>query len=93
MTIPLRPGMEVNVIGRLAASGSTLLAPNDAVMRVGDEDAVFVIRDGIAERRTVTIGQSNFDFTQILSGLEEGEAVAVTNLDKLTDGARVRIPE
>lgn len=89
-SIPLRPGMEVNVIGSVPAGRPTLLVPNDAVMRAGDENIVFVIRNGIARRAKVRIGQSNFEQTQVLSGLKEHDRVAVTGLDQLSDGMRVR---
>ncbi|MHB9035647.1 MAG: efflux RND transporter periplasmic adaptor subunit [Armatimonadota bacterium] len=89
-TIPLRPGMEVDVNGSIPAGRRTLLVPNDAVMRDGDKDIVYIIKDGKAHRREVKIGQSNFESTQILSGLKEGERVAVTDIDKLEDGAEVK---
>jgi HlyD family secretion protein len=91
MQFPLRPGMEVNINGSLPAGGPTLLVPNDAIFRSGAEDSVYVIREGRAYRRRVVTGQSNFDFTQVLSGLRSGESVAVTSLDKLSDRLRVRV--
>ena len=89
--IPLRPGMEVNVNGTLPVGERTILAPNDAVIRVGDQDSVYVIRNQTTELRPVELGQSNFEFTQVLSGLQEGELVAVDNLDDLRNGMRVRV--
>ncbi|MHB9024610.1 MAG: efflux RND transporter periplasmic adaptor subunit [Armatimonadota bacterium] len=89
--LPLRPGMEVNVTGSAPAGASTLLVPNDAVIRLGDQDSVYVIQAGRARRREVTVGQSNFELTQVLSGLSAGEQVAVSNLERLSDGARVKI--
>lgn len=88
---PLRPGMEVNINSSLPVGRPTLLVPNDAIFRSGAEDSVYVIREGRAYRRKVITGQSNFDFTQVLSGLRAGESVAVTSLDKLSDRVRVRV--
>ena len=90
-TIPLRPGMEVNVTGSVPAGKPSLLVPNDAVMRVGGKDTVFVIKDGVAKAAEVTTGQSNFDSTQILSGLQKGDLVAVSDLDEISDGTKVRV--
>jgi len=89
--IPLRPGTEVNITGRAGAGKRALTVPNDAIVRVGDSDAVYVIAQGKARLREVRTGQSNFDFTQVLSGLRQGERVAVTSVDQLTDGLGVRI--
>lgn len=90
--IPLRPGMEVNITGSHPVGQTTVLAPNDAVTRVGEQDSVYVIENNeVARLRQVQIGQSNFQSTQILSGLQVGEQVAVTNLDQLSDGKRVKV--
>jgi len=89
--LPLRPGMEVNITGSQPAGAATVLVPNDAILRVGERDSVYVVRGGVARLRAVTIGQSNFEDTQVLSGLTAGETVAVSQLDKLTDGARVKV--
>ncbi|MHB0998133.1 MAG: efflux RND transporter periplasmic adaptor subunit [Armatimonadota bacterium] len=92
-SIPLRPGMEVNITGSLPAGRRTLLVPNDAVVRVGETDSVYVIEGNTAQLRNIEIGQSNFEDTQVVSGLQEGEVLAVSNLDKLKDGARVKVEE
>jgi len=89
--IPLRPGIEVTVTGSLPAGATTVLVPNDAILRVGERDNVYVISNGVAHLRPVVIGQSNFEQTQILSGLAAGEAVAISNLDQLSDGKRVKV--
>jgi len=90
-TVPLRPGTEVNVTGTLPAGTATVLAPNDAILRVGEQDSVYVVIGGVVRLRAVTIGQSNFEETQVLSDLAAGEVVAVSNLDRLSDGARVKV--
>ena len=89
--MPLRPGMEMNITGALPSGRSTLLVPNDAVIRVGDQDSVYVIRGGRAYLRDVEIGQANFLETQVISGISEGDEVAVTNVGQLKDKERIRI--
>jgi hypothetical protein len=90
-SMSLRPGMEVNITGSLPAGRKTLLVPNDAIVRVGDEDSVFVIRGGRALRRTVNIGQANFVDTQVISGIDDGDQVAVSSVGELKDRERVRV--
>lgn len=89
--MPLRPGMEVNITGRLPSGKSTLLVPNDAVVRDGEKDVVYVISEGRAYPREIRIGQSNFHDTQVLSGISEGDEVAVSKIDKLSDGRKVKV--
>jgi HlyD family secretion protein len=90
-TIPLRPGLEVNVTGSLPVGAPALLVPNDAILHEGEEDQVYMVQDGQAWLRPVELGQSNFTHSQVLSGLTEGDVVAVGNLDQLSDGVRVRV--
>lgn len=88
-SVSLRPGMEVDVNGSIPTGGRTLLVPNDAVMHDGDKDIAYVIKGKKAHRVEVKVGQSNFDSTQILSGLKKGDR-AVTDIDKLSDGIEVK---
>ena len=47
--------------------------------------------EGVAEYRLVTTGKSFDERVEILTGLSDGERVATSNLDKLTDGAHVEM--
>lgn len=51
---------------------------------------VFVLADGSAREREVAVGIRNFDRCEVLSGLSEGDVVAVERLGELTDGRRAR---
>ncbi|BAN69734.1 efflux RND transporter periplasmic adaptor subunit [endosymbiont of unidentified scaly snail isolate Monju] len=67
-----------------------LRIPSEALV---ENRYVFVLRDdGILERREVTAGVGNWDYTEIRDGLREGERV-VTSLDRegLADGAPARL--
>jgi len=39
-----------------------------------------VVKDGIAKRREVKIGLSNFDYVEILDNLKAGEEVIITDM-------------
>lgn len=90
-TLPLKPGLEVDIDGKREVAKSVVLVSNDAVLHVGNSDYVFVIEDGRAYRRKVIAGSSSFDYTIMEHGVKAGEEVAVTNVDKLSDGERVRV--
>ena len=51
----------------------------------------FVIKDGVAERRVVTVGRQVGNKVEILSGIEAGEQVAVTGMSKLDQGREVEV--
>ena len=90
----LRPGMfartEFNMGNR-----SSLVVPDVAVQKqMGVNDRyVYVIKDGVAERKVVSLGRQVGDKVEVLSGLAEGEQVAITALSKLKDGAQVEVVE
>ncbi|MCB1169047.1 MAG: efflux RND transporter periplasmic adaptor subunit [Leptospiraceae bacterium] len=54
---------------------------------------VFLIRGDHAFRRTVTLGESFGQSVQVLSGLKEGDRLAVSNLALLKDGMPIRSRE
>jgi membrane fusion protein, multidrug efflux system len=83
---PLMIGMTVEVNVVTAVRQDTLLVPAGAVTADG---AVFVVEDGRAWRRDVSIGIRGTTRIEILEGLEEGASVVVPPSDELEDGARV----
>jgi HlyD family secretion protein len=55
----------------------------------GEPWAVFVVEDGTAHRRDVTIGRKTGLRAQVLSGLEPGETVVVHPSDAVEEGTKV----
>ena len=55
-----------------------LLVPDRAIAQRDDINYVFVVdeNDNI-EARKIEIGETNFEYTEVLDGLEEGESVIV----------------
>jgi RND family efflux transporter MFP subunit len=67
-----------------------LAVPISAVIEHGELQGVFVLRpDSTVEYRLVKTGKTFGDQIEILSGLDQGEEVAVSQTDQLRDGARV----
>ena len=82
---PLKPGMFAKVFLVEATAKDALTLP-PTVIRDG---GVFVVEDGKARRRAVTVGLVLPDRVQILSGVASGDRVVVGGGDALTDGDRV----
>jgi multidrug efflux pump subunit AcrA (membrane-fusion protein) len=74
----LAEGMTVTVNIITAQSNNTLLVPTQAIL-VDENGGTFVQVDnnGVTEDRPVTVGISNWEYTEILDGLAEGEQVVV----------------
>ena len=84
----LRPGQ----FGRVAvpvAEVRLLLVPHQSVLKRGQIEAVFVVRDGHAMLRLVKTGKMLGDKTGILSGLEPGDPVVTSDASQLSDGQPV----
>ena len=63
--------------------------PKSAVHQRDGRDMVWVVRDGRAEPRAVTIGSTRGDDVAIAAGLSGGEKVVIDRADGLAEGARV----
>jgi RND family efflux transporter MFP subunit len=67
-----------------------LAVPSSAVTDHGELQGIFVVAaDGLLEFRLVKTGKTLGDRVEILSGLAAGEKIAVSQIDRLRDGARV----
>lgn len=67
-----------------------LTAPASALFRRDGGWAAFVVEDGRARQRAVTIGQGSGLFTEVLGGLAAGDLVIVHPDSAVDDGARVQ---
>ncbi len=73
------------------AVATAVIVPVDAVQTEGDNGAVFVVDGRTVHRQVVLLGQKGSNGQTILSGLEPGATVAIGDLTKLHDGARIKI--
>jgi HlyD family secretion protein len=63
--------------------------PTSALFRLGDEWAVFAVRDGEAARTSLEIGERNALEAELLSGLAEGDQVIVHPGETVQDGVAI----
>ncbi len=76
--VNLKQGLSATVNIITAQKQDVLLVPSDAISRKGGVSVVTVRKDGIDEQRNVTTGISDWQYTEIVSGLREGEQVVIT---------------
>lgn len=76
----LRPNQKVDVFLVTDTRNGVLRIANGAAFNGSNLQEVFVIKNGIAERRTVKTGLSNFDYIEIISGLKEGDEVITSDM-------------
>ncbi|MFG1952300.1 efflux RND transporter periplasmic adaptor subunit [Micromonospora sp. NPDC048830] len=85
-----RPGMNAIVHLRVREAADAVTVPASAVFSADGRDAVWVVRDGRAERAAVTVGVQGQDLVQILGGVAAGERVVVRGTDQVRAGQEVR---
>ena len=90
--LALRPGMFTRVslnVGQI----ETVMVPALAVLKqVGsNERFVFVVENGNAVRKTVSVGRNIDDQQEILSGIKPGETLVVSGQHNLVDQRKVQI--
>jgi membrane fusion protein, multidrug efflux system len=76
-----------------AGKGTVLAVPKRAITRAGGSDGVFTVGalDNVARLSMITLGAEFDDRVEVLSGIEDGARVALSPIDKLSDGARVEV--
>lgn len=87
----VRPGFLARVSLALGTSSGVRLVPAGAVVGAAGSQAVYVVKDGVVERRPVQTGLNSQGQVEITEGLEPGEAVVVVGNNQLRDGAEVRV--
>jgi len=89
----LRPNLRVDVFVVTRAHRAVLRVKNGPFYQGGQEQPVFVVAGGRAVRRTVRLGDSNFDFVQVLGGLRAGEEIVVSDMKQHLDTPELIIKE
>jgi membrane fusion protein (multidrug efflux system) len=87
----LKPGLFATAAIQLPGSARALCVPAAAVRNLAGSTRLYVVRGDRVQERIVTLGQTVDDAIEIADGVGEGDEVARTNLDQLSDGARVRV--
>jgi len=89
-TNPVPVGAQVFVHIK-AVKSAAVSVPAVTVMNSDLAPAVFVLRHGRAYFQNVTVGATDAQRDEILSGLQSGDVVIESNMQSLTDGEHVRV--
>ena len=86
----LKPGLFATAMIQRPQSAAALLVPATAVETVAGTSRVYVIKDGKAEERIVTLGERVDGSVELTSGAAKGELVAAEPRGRLIDGQAVQ---
>ena len=88
----ITPGMMAELELITDKKDKALIVPNDVfIVNQKDEKIVYVVNDTTAHQRVVTTGISNDKFTEVISGLKEGNKIVVMGQELLKDGIKVMV--
>jgi membrane fusion protein (multidrug efflux system) len=88
--LKLRPGLFAQVSVSLAVKPDALMVPEQAIWPIGNDKTLYIVEDGVANQRIVTIGDRKPGMVEITSGLSAGEEVVIAGQMKIFPGAQVR---
>mgnify|MGYP001255366514 CR=1 FL=1 len=85
------PGMVAKIAVDETLVSDTIIVPTEAVMEESEETYVYVVVDGEAIRRTVTVQETQSEKTALEGDIEAGDQVVTAGQLTLTDGAQVNV--
>jgi membrane fusion protein (multidrug efflux system) len=89
----LKPGMYVRVTLITDTREQAVLVPKSAVMYDENQQVIFRVREGKAQRIILESGYEDTRFVESLVQVQDGDLVVVVGQNGLKDGTKVRIVE
>lgn len=93
----LREGLTVTVSILVEQKNNVLLVPNKAIKREGGKTTIQVLKGDVTEERLIKTGINDYQNTEVIEGLSEGEQVVIIKNTSTTQttsqsGGGIRIP-
>lgn len=82
----LLPGMSAVANLEVRTETDAIAVPSSAIIREGDRDTVWVVIDGRAVRRVVTLGAQGEDMVAVARGLAVGDQIVTRGADQVSEG-------
>ncbi len=87
----VRPGAFVSIDIVRERHATALLLPRESVIRELRTAHVFVTDEDVAVKKAVTLGIEEGDVVEVLTGLDEGDAVVIAGQGGLDDGQKIKV--
>ncbi|MFA7227844.1 MAG: efflux RND transporter periplasmic adaptor subunit [Melioribacteraceae bacterium] len=88
---PLKAGMFARVEFVSLKNRESIVVPREALVGSVKQPQVFVVENGIAKLRSLTVGSQSGIYIQVLQGLMAGETIVVNGQNNLVDNLKVEI--
>lgn len=87
----LRSGLKVDVYIMNAVKEDVLRISNTSYYVGPGEYELFVVAGDQLQKRKVRLGESNFDYVEVVSGLQEGEEVVVSDMSNYKNKRKLKL--
>jgi HlyD family secretion protein len=87
----LRSGLRVDAFVEHGFRENVLRIPSGIYYIGPGKYNLWVIKDGKAEKRSVTLGESSFEYVEVVSGLNKGEHVIISNMEQYKNKKSLKI--
>jgi len=87
----LKPEMSANILIEKSMIKDAVILPQDLIIDFGNDKFVYVIENGTARKRIITLGGRSHNKVQILSGLNAGDIFISEGYQSVSDGDKVEI--
>ena len=88
----LHRNMKVEVHSVTADKPQAIRVANGPAFQGKMTQMLFVIENGVAVRREVKVGLSNFDFVEITENLAPGETVIISDMERYEHLTKIQLP-
>lgn len=92
-TLSLAAGQSATVLVPIGEAREILSVHKDSVLPKGDGHLVFIVEDGQALMRKVTLGEAVGNRFEVLGGVKEGELVITRGNERIAPGQTVTYPK
>ena len=87
----LQPGMFSRLDINYDQRADALVVPRTALLEDGGEPAVYVVRDGKAQRTVLKLGYNDAGWVEVREGLKPGDQVVIAGKAALREGSAVQV--
>lgn len=89
----LRSGLKADVFVINSVKEDVVRIANRSYYRGPGNYELWVVEDGAARKRNVVLGESSYEYVEVLEGLQPGETVVVSDMSRYKNEAKLKIRE
>ncbi len=87
----LRSGLKTDVYVTHGIQDDVLRIPNSTYYIGAGEYELWIVKNGEAEKKKIKLGESSFEYVEVISGLEKGEQVIISDMNQYKNKQKLKI--